>query len=265
MRLPRRAFSLIELLVVIGIITLLVGIIVPTMGKVREKSYIDRCANNLRQIGEAISIYAHDNDGAFPRTTYIPGAKLEVGTGPNAADPFAADGPSPNDVTAAIFLLMRAEHMPAEVFVCPYVNHELAHPDREADLSRSNFTNYHRNLGYSIADPYPDADAVANGYAWSTKLAPDFVIAADINPGIDGDRDDVNAPTIDSNPHDMALANSNNHGKDGQNVLFADGHVSFEDSAFCGIDNDNIYNNTRQEVNTSPVDKTDTLLLPTDD
>jgi prepilin-type N-terminal cleavage/methylation domain-containing protein/prepilin-type processing-associated H-X9-DG protein len=261
----RHAFSMIELLVVIGIITLLIGIIVPTMGKVREKSYINRCAENLHQIGEALSLYATDNHGAYPRTTYVPGAPLQSGTGPGAADPFAVDGPSANDTTSAIFLLMRTEKLAPETFLCPYVNHEDVHPDITIEHARSNFSDFHRNLGYSFANPYPDSDAVASGYEWTSKLPPEFVLAADINPGVDGERDDVNLPTLESNPREMAMANSNNHGKDGQNVLFADGHVSFEDTAFCGVDNDNIYNNKRQEVNASPADKSDTVLLPTDD
>jgi prepilin-type N-terminal cleavage/methylation domain-containing protein/prepilin-type processing-associated H-X9-DG protein len=264
-RRSRRAFSMIELLVVIGIITLLIGIIVPTMGKVREKSYINRCAANLQQIGEALAIYAHDNKGAFPRTTYVPGAPLHAGTGPTAVDPFALDGPSANDTTAAIYLLMRTQKLPPEIFRCPYVNTELAQADPLAEHARSNFVDYHRNLGYSFANPYPDSAAVASGYMWGSKLPAEFVIAADLNPGIDGERDDVNLPTLDSNPRDMAMANSNNHGKDGQNVLFADGHVAFEDTAFCGIDNDNIYTNQHLQVNASPADKTDTVLLPTDD
>ena len=195
----RLAFSMVELLVVIGIITVLIGIIVPTMGKVREKSYINRCAENLRQIGEALSMYAADNHGAYPRTDVCRGRGAAIGNRPGAADPFAADGPSANDTTAAIFLLMRTQKLAPEIFLCPYVNRELAHPDITIEHARSNFTDYHQNLGYSFANPYPDADAVASGYVWGSKLPAEFVIAADTNPGIDGERDDVNLPTPESN------------------------------------------------------------------
>src|SRR4051794_40268280 len=100
-------FSLIELLVVIGIIGVLLGILLPVMEKVRHKGYIDACASNLRQIGQAMQMYANENRGALPRTVYVPGAAPTFGTGGAAANAFAPGGPAPNDVTAAAFLLMR--------------------------------------------------------------------------------------------------------------------------------------------------------------
>jgi prepilin-type N-terminal cleavage/methylation domain-containing protein/prepilin-type processing-associated H-X9-DG protein len=62
----RSAFSLIELLVVIGIIAVLIGILLPVLSKAQSQAREKACAGNLRQIGQALVIYANDNRGFFP-------------------------------------------------------------------------------------------------------------------------------------------------------------------------------------------------------
>jgi prepilin-type N-terminal cleavage/methylation domain-containing protein len=62
----RRAFTLVELLVVIGIIALLVSILLPTLARARETAVRISCAANLHQIGVATFAYASDNRGALP-------------------------------------------------------------------------------------------------------------------------------------------------------------------------------------------------------
>ncbi len=65
-RRQRMAFTLLELLVVIAIIALLVGILLPSLGKARESARQVKCSSNLRQIGLALISYASDHDSLFP-------------------------------------------------------------------------------------------------------------------------------------------------------------------------------------------------------
>jgi prepilin-type N-terminal cleavage/methylation domain-containing protein/prepilin-type processing-associated H-X9-DG protein len=58
---PRRGFSLVELLVVIGIITLLVGMIIPAVQRVRESANRLQCTNNIRQVTMACHMHANGN------------------------------------------------------------------------------------------------------------------------------------------------------------------------------------------------------------
>ena len=63
---PTSAFTLAELLIVIGIVTLLISILLPTLSKARREAAQVQCAANLRNWGQAFHMYADNNRGVIP-------------------------------------------------------------------------------------------------------------------------------------------------------------------------------------------------------
>ena len=146
--------------------------------------------------------------------------------------------PPANDVTAALFLLLRTQDITSEVFTCPSSNAEKWDFGGGVNtaLNWSNWngtTGITKNLSYSYQNPYPNNNAVASGWKLNTSISADFAVASDINPGTNttgagsaAQANGVDHPgfVLGSDPR----GNSANHDRDGQNVLYGDGHVTFE-------------------------------------
>ena len=273
----RSRWGFVGVIVTIAAILFFIGIMIAAVRRQRQSSDRVMCQSYLRALGSAMLLYANENKGASPRTraTRQPGALPVWGTGAQASDPFADDGPQPNDVSAAIFLILRTQDITSECFTCPATD---AKKDDfggrfSSSATRSNFTDVRRNLSYSIQNPYESETEVEPNLGSITIASPEFAIASDINPGTAGANDDVLGVTSTSSPRDMKRANSNNHGKAGQNVLYADGHVSFQLNPFVGVTGDNIFTARDRQASSSlrylvvapRSDHNDSILLPTDD
>ncbi len=62
----RRAFTLVELLVVIGIAALLMGLLFPALSKARRQAVLTTCLARMREVSQAISTYTNSQDGVLP-------------------------------------------------------------------------------------------------------------------------------------------------------------------------------------------------------
>src|SRR2546429_590579 len=119
----RRGFSFVELLVVVGILFILAAILIPYVAKVWEAEHRTRCARNLADIMVALRNYADANNHIYPSVRYGPVHNPNgyvVFTGAESPNPFLKDTlVQPNDVTAALWLLVRSRLVKPGSFICP--------------------------------------------------------------------------------------------------------------------------------------------------
>lgn len=283
-------FTLVELLVVIGIIALLISILLPALNAAKERANRVKCCSNLKQIGTSMQLYANDNK-SFPRVYFtnlmLPVALNEQwtgGAGTNHPLPTAFPLPAtPNvaplgyaSVTASMFLLIKTTDMTSAMFICPSSPQEADTYGIQGDVTQvCNFSGGN-NLSYSFANMFPDQNAVLKGYKWSPSASSDFAIAADrVGRGAENAVSQL-TPSSPQNATQSGIpyqtqANSANHSSEGQNVLFNDGHAEWFTNIWCGSQKDAIVganpNGNPQLLNTvgtvtTPSFDLDTVLLP---
>lgn len=267
----QRGLTYISLLVAMALLAFLIALFAQSSVRAREAANRMRCARQLKALGSAIQLYANENKGEFPRTTFIPDATISTYTASAALDPFGPGGPKANDVTANIFLLLRSQDISSEIFICPSTDLKGWNFNGKGGQEFSNFPD-NRNLSYSFANPYPGSQAAQAGYRLELNTRADFALAADMNPG----GTILSTLAANSPPALLRSGNSKNHGGAGQNVLYADCHVAFQTTSFCGAKQDCIFTiagkdsagfplTTSTSIVGSPTWDGDSVLLPVAD
>lgn len=264
-----KGFTLIELLVVIAIIALLISILLPSLSRARELSKRLVCGSNLKGIGLTCKIYANDNTDKWPTPAFSQSA-LDAGRFINYLAPTNGNTDPRNPVnvgynrqfqghsdwkgtsgstqvttTRAFWLVIRSGETTVKQFICPSSTKD---PDDTEEIDfYYDFARYD-NVSYGYLVPFGPLDTrpsesrdarlgmAADGTPFYSQPPGNFTW---IPPG-------TNKPVEPTNPpRDWRQYNSPNHGGlgvgEGQNVLIADGHVTFEKTPIVGIDRDNIY------------------------
>jgi prepilin-type processing-associated H-X9-DG protein len=228
------------------------------------------CAANIKGIGTSCKIYANDNRESWP----VPGfSKNGIGVSgkqvmytPNDAFgrvdgvgdqgnltrrqfqtqsdslPGRTDGSTIMSVTRSFWMLVRSGDTTVKQFICPSSGDK---PDPTEEIDRYYDFEAYENVSYGYLVPFGPLDTVAregsdNRLAMAADKGPFYIRKtkpAEHNPN--------RGITPDSSPREWRFNNSPNHGGlgsgEGQNVLFADGHATFEKMPVVGIDQDNIY------------------------
>jgi len=251
----RKAFTLVELLVVIAIIAMLLAILMPALNRVKQLAYRVVCGSHLRGIGQGIVVYASDFEDEYP----IAGENESViwDTPDNVSFDWRIEGP--NDyatISASLYLLVKYAEVPPAEFVCKggeqsafELGKYLTGADDDPETIRDCFdfgpaSDTYNYVSYAYHLPYVDPNDETTRLAVSPMSPVTSALMADRNPWIDMRNTGRSTRWTEFDPNSkvgLQKGNSFNHAQEGQNVLFNDTHVVFEQGSNCAATNDNIY------------------------
>lgn len=195
MKTKRQGFTLIELLVVITIISILASMLLPALGKAKEKAITIYCANNLHQMGLAMMMYGDDYNDRLPiSSTHIatPGQGGWFSTSPT---PW--------------MVALQSEYQNTNVLRCPAFS---------SKYRQSGFNYFMGSRGFTFLEGVPSSVILRSINTPST-----YILCGDCNYPSDPVNADLNNNDFDTlfDPDHSPSPVHNNR----VNILFADGHV----------------------------------------
>jgi len=276
-----KAFTLVELLVVVAIIAILASLLLPSLGRARELARISTCEGNLNSVGKGIKTYASAEVGGYPRLVMD-----QTGTAVFSANTDADEiwDKTTGKATASlgeapmqnVWIVIAKGYFSEHAFHCPSDDQWIT---RDSDM-KYGWTDY-RQFSYGMHVPYEKIGGQLNKAAWNEHLNGGVAVMGDRNPGCPGESQAgvvTQGVAVTSNAANPVRPT--NHARDGESVLYASASVTFwkvldedEDDApknsKAGMAGNDIYicddpPDQVGPVGTLPVVDTDTFLAPSE-
>jgi len=213
-----RLANLRDVIAVAAMLVLAVGLGIPGLLSVRDRSQRIMCSANLAQLGTAVQQYADSYAGALPfagwgqKASWRPTNDPQVEVLPNRRHAYR---------------LIRLNYVSPRFFICPSQNDRPMRTDQVAD--RDDFLEA-SNVSYAYQNMAGVRPAVTD--------SPNLPLFADENPLF---AEGVPMFNLLRSGFDAAKRNSPAHNSRGQNILTLSGHVRWTESPLVGVDGDNIW------------------------
>ena len=219
-RTTNRAFTLVELLVVIAVIAILAAMLLPALAAARERSHRAACISNLRQIGLAIHCYAPDFGGKIPYGPKAPPFTSPANFYPSTGTPTSLISLQNGDPVALGLMLQGYLADQSKVLFCPAADQVL---DTDAELAKvgkyqAQGSYYYRHAG--VTDLFDDP---------AKTSAPQHIQLDYLGDNRNGEP--IRALVIDTIflcPPELAAFNvkeRTHHDQKSAGILFVDGHA----------------------------------------